>query len=110
MHAPRDDEQIRRVLRELLVALDVQRVRRRLPHGLVDADDVAAGPTRKMFELVTVERSIGPENGIEMRGWMLKPSSVSSTAMSAQSDACVAQFGFGRSTRRPVSCVESAVV
>ena len=63
-----------------------------------------------MVELDTVERSIGPENGIEIRGWMLKPSSVSSTAMSAQSDAWVAQSGLGRSTRRPVIWVESRTV
>ena len=54
--------------------------------------------------------SIGPENGIEMRGWTLKPSSVLRTSMSAQSDGRAAQSGFGRSTRRPVSWVRSEVV
>jgi len=60
------------------------------------------GPTRNTVELETVERSIGPENGIEILGWMLKPSSVLRTAMSAQSDGRAAQFGVGRSTRSPV--------
>ena len=45
--AARDDEQIRRVLVELLGALCVQGVRQRLPDGLVDADDVAAGPDQE---------------------------------------------------------------
>src|SRR5206468_13010964 len=68
------------------------------------------GPITKIVELDTVEVSIGPENGILMRGWMLKPSSVSRTAVSAQSDGRVVQSGRGRSTRRPVSCVASGTV
>src|SRR5438067_11161355 len=63
-----------------------------------------------MSELETVPVSIGPENGIAIRGWMLKPSSVSSTATSAQSDGNDAQFGVGRLTRRPVTCVASLTV
>jgi hypothetical protein len=43
--------------------------------------------------LDTVEPSIAPEKGIEIRGWTLKPSSWSSSATSAQSDGLVAQFG-----------------
>jgi hypothetical protein len=43
------------------------------------------GPTRKTVELETVDVSIGPENGIEIRGWMLKPSSVLRTACSPRS-------------------------
>src|SRR5215471_8715121 len=70
----------------------------------------SSGPTRKTVLLETVLRSIGAENGIEMRGWMLKPSSVSSTSMSAQSEEFFVQSGFGRSTRRPVSCDASGVV
>jgi len=68
------------------------------------------GPTRKIVELDTVERSIGPENGTEIRGWTLKPSSVFSTSMSAQSVGRTAQFGLARSTRRPVACVASSTV
>jgi hypothetical protein len=49
--------------------------------------------------LDTVETSIGPENGIEIRGWMLKPSRLLMTSMSAQSEGRTAQSGFGRSTR-----------
>ncbi len=60
------------------------------------------GPTRKMVERETVARSIGPENGIEILGWMLNPSSVLRTSTSAQSDGWVAQSGFGRLTRSPV--------
>ena len=66
------------------------------------------GPTRKTVELETVERSIGPENGTETRGWMLKPSSVLSTSASAQSVGRAAQSGLGRFTRRPVACVASS--
>ena len=51
------------------------------------------GPIRKMFELETVERSIGPENGIVRRGWMLNPSSVSRTETSSQ------RSGIGRAVR-----------
>jgi hypothetical protein len=58
----------------------------------------------------TVERSIGPEKGMEIRGWMLKPSSEFRTATSSQSDGCVAQSGFGRSTWMPVSWVASGAV
>ena len=65
---------------------------------------------RKIVELETVLRSIAPENGIEIRGWMLKPSSVSRTLTSAQSDGFVTQFGSGRSIRRPVFCVVSGCV
>ena len=68
------------------------------------------GPARKIVELETVARSIGAENGTEIRGWMLNPSSWLRTATSAQSDGFVAQFGCGRSTRSPVICVESGVV
>ena len=68
------------------------------------------GPMRNTVWLDTVVRSIGPENGIEIRGWMLKPSSVLRTSISAQSDGLTAQSGFGRSTRRPVTCVRSQVV
>src|SRR5439155_6236581 len=67
-----------------------------------------AGPTRKMVELETVLVSIGPENGIRMRGWMLKPSRVLSTASSAQSLGNVAHGGSGTLTRRAVTCVLSA--
>ena len=68
------------------------------------------GPTRKMVWLETVVGSIGPENGIVMRGWMLKPSSVFSTASSAQSDGRAVQDGNGRFTRRPVNCEWSRTV
>ena len=68
------------------------------------------GPTRKTVELETVETSIGAENGIEILGWMLNPSRVSRTSMSAQSEGWVAQSGFGRSTRSPVICVSSRTV
>jgi hypothetical protein len=68
------------------------------------------GPTRKIVSLETVERSIAPVKGIEIRGWTLKPSSWSRTATSAQSDGLVAQLGCGRSTRRPVTWLESGVV
>ena len=108
--AVRHDEKICRPLVELLVAFEVQRVRCRLPHDLVDPDDLEAGPDEKDVELVAVERSIGPENGTEIRGWMLNPSSVLSTSISAQSDGRTAQSGFARSTRRPVACVASSDV
>ena len=65
---------------------------------------------RKTFELSTLDGSIGPVNGIEIRGCMLKPSSVLRTSMSAQSDGRTAQSGFGRLTRRPVFCDQSNVV
>ena len=66
--------------------------------------------TRKTFELLTLAGSIGPVNGIEIRGCRLKPSSVLRTSMSAQSDGRTAQSGFGRLTRRPVFCDQSNVV
>src|SRR3989442_10292833 len=44
-HAVGDDEEIARVLVEELVGLGVQRVGRRVPDDLVDADDVAATAT-----------------------------------------------------------------
>ncbi len=66
--------------------------------------------TRKTLELSTLAGSIGPVNGIEIRGCRLKPSSVLSTSMSAQSDGRTAQSGFGRSTRRPVFCEKSKSV
>jgi hypothetical protein len=47
MHATRDDEQVCRVLRELFVALHVQGVVRRLPLGLIDADDAVVGADEK---------------------------------------------------------------
>ena len=66
--------------------------------------------TRNTFELLTLAGSIGPVNGIEIRGCRLKPSSVFSTSMSAQSDGRTPQSGFGSLTRRPVSCDQSNVV
>ncbi len=63
-----------------------------------------------MLSLVAVARSIGPENGTEIRGWMLKPSSVLSTSMSAQSEGRTAQFGFASATRTPVIWLSSGVV
>ena len=54
--------------------------------------------TRKTLSLVAVAGSISPENGIEMRGWGLKPSRSFRTSMSSQSEGRVAQFDFGRST------------
>jgi hypothetical protein len=62
---------------------------------------------RNTDELETLLGSIAPVNGIEIRGWTLKPSSVLRTSMSAQSDGRTAQSGFGRSTRSPVGCVQS---
>jgi hypothetical protein len=53
---------------------------------------------------------MGAENGIEILGWTLNPSSVSRTSMSAQSDGWVAQSGLGRSTRSPVICASSDTV
>src|SRR5436309_1258609 len=41
---------------------------------------------------------------------MLKPSSVFRTSMSSQSEGNVAQSGFARLTRSPVTCVASATV
>jgi hypothetical protein len=69
-----------------------------------------AASTRKTVSLETVETSIGPLKGIESRGCTLKPSSVSRTAVSAQSDGRAAQSGMGRSTRRPVACAGSDAV
>src|SRR4051812_24856968 len=67
-------------------------------------------PTRQRntVELETVDTSIGPLNGTEMRGWTLKPSSRFSTARSAQSDGV--QPAVGRLTRRLVVCVASKTV
>src|SRR5262249_40198555 len=58
--------------------------------------------TRKTVLLLTLVTLIGPENGIETRGWRLKPSSVLMTSMSAQSEGRTAQSGLGRLTRSPV--------
>src|SRR2546422_2034457 len=66
--------------------------------------------TRKTLLLLTDAGSIGPVKGMEMRGWRLKPSSVLSTSMSAQSLRNVAQFGLGRLTRTPVRWVRSRTV
>src|SRR2546428_10503531 len=66
--------------------------------------------TRKTLLLLTDAGSIGPVKGMEMRGWRLKPSSVLSTSMSAQSLGNVAQFGLGRLTRTPVRWVRSRTV
>ena len=85
-HVARHHEQVRRVLGELLVALHVQGVRERVPYGLVDPDDMVLAATRKTVEVETVARSMGPESGIEILGWMLNPSSVFRTSTSAQSD------------------------
>jgi hypothetical protein len=106
----RDHEQVGRRLLELLVALDVQRVHRRFPDDLVDADQPAGRADEETVELETVEMSIGPLNGIEMRGWMLNPPSSFNTSTSAQSLGRTAQSGFGRLTRRPVACVRSLSV
>ena len=65
---------------------------------------------RKTEELETLFGSIAPVKGIEIRGWTLKPSSVFSTSMSAQSDGRTAQSGFGRLTRTPVGCDQSGAV
>ena len=62
-----------------------------------------AGPTRKTVELETVERSIGSLNGIEMRGWMLNPSSSFRRSTSTQSLGRMAQLGFATFTRKPVA-------
>ena len=45
-----------------------------------------------------------------MRGWVLKPSSVLITSMSAQSDGRTAQSGLGSLTRLKVFCVQSTWV
>ncbi len=60
--------------------------------------------------LFAVARSIGPLNAIVRRGWMLKPSSVLITSMSAQSDGRTVQFGLGRFTRKPVFWLASGTV
>src|SRR3989442_370988 len=65
---------------------------------------------KKTLALLTVATSIAPENGIETRGCMLKPSSVLSTSMSRQSETRTAQFGLGRFTRTPVLWLGSAAV
>src|SRR5947208_9081942 len=58
--------------------------------------------TRNTVLLLTVDRSIGRENGMDRRGWRLKPSSVLMTSISAQSDGRPAQSGLGSVTRTPV--------
>src|SRR5207245_8042180 len=58
--------------------------------------------TRNTVLLLTLETSIAPENGIESRGWRLKPSSVLMTSTSAQSVGRVEQLSFGRFIRSPV--------
>ena len=60
--------------------------------------------------LFTVETSIGPENGMDRRGCMLKPSSVLMTSRSSQSDGRTLQSGLGRSTRSPVCWAWSSTV
>ncbi len=70
----------------------------------------SSGLTRKTVEVETVDRSIDPLSGIEILGWMLNPSSWSRTSTSAQSLGRAPQSGFGRLTRKPVSCVESVTV
>src|SRR5262249_29183649 len=65
---------------------------------------------RNTVVLETVERSMGPENGIEIRGWTLNPSRVSRTSMSAQSEGWVTQSGLGRLMRNPVICASSGTV
>src|SRR6266702_216054 len=64
---------------------------------------------RKTVLLVTVVTSIGPSNGIDSLGPASKPSSVLRTARSSQSDWRTVQSEIGRSTRRPVLWLESAI-
>src|SRR5207244_13651851 len=66
--------------------------------------------TKKTLLLFTVATSMAPENDTEMRGCRLKPSSVLSTSMSAQSFGRAAQFGLGRATRTPELWLGSATV
>src|SRR5213593_2559467 len=66
--------------------------------------------TRNTVSLLTVSTSIGPLNGMERRGWRLKPSSVSMTSRSWQSDTWTAQSGFGRFTRSQVFWLSSGIV
>src|SRR5258706_8069578 len=53
---------------------------------------------------------MSPVNGTVMRGCVLKPSSVLITSMSAQSETCTTQFGFGKLTRRNVFWAQSTCV
>ena len=102
LDAVRDDEQILGVLVEELVRLGVERVHRRLPDDLVDPGDGAVGePDEEDVELETLATSIAPVKGIESRGWILKPSSVLSTSMSAQSEGRTVQLGLGGRPARP---------
>src|SRR5205814_8129013 len=57
---------------------------------------------RNTLVLLTEPGSIGPLNGIDIRGWALKPSSMFNTSMSAQSLGRTAASGFGRLIRIPV--------
>src|SRR5262245_9264128 len=74
------------------------------------ADVVSPSPIRKTVLLVTVVTSIGPLNGIDRRGWRLKPSSELRMLTSAASDGRLAASGSGRLTRRLVSWLVSATV
>jgi len=65
---------------------------------------------KKTLELFTVATLIAPENGMDTRGCKLKPSSVLSTSMSAQSEGRTRQSGLGRRTRTPVLWLGSSTV
>src|SRR5438105_8801878 len=65
---------------------------------------------RNTLVLLTEPGSIGPLNGIDIRGWALKPSSMFNTSMSAQSLGRTAQSGFGRLIRIPVLWLGSTTV
>ena len=82
---------------------------------------LAVGPRGRVLRLAAVEGGAEgaavraadvdrPGERIDSRGWTLKPSSVFSTATSSQSQGRAVQSGCGRSTRRPVSRVESGAV
>src|ERR1700730_8296634 len=71
---------------------------------------VLARLTRKTSVLFTLFGSIAPLNGIEIRGWTLKPSSALMTSASAKSSGLVAGFGKGRLTVSAVFWLEFATV
>src|SRR5215831_8294394 len=65
---------------------------------------------RNTVLLLIVPGSMAPSNGMESRGWRLKPSSWFSNVRSAQSEGRVAQLGRAMFTRKPVSCWVSKAV
>src|SRR5262247_1261122 len=65
---------------------------------------------RNTVSLVTVLTSTAPSNGIDSRGWRLKPSNVLMTSRSSQSEGWTSQSGSGKATRRPVLWLPSLTV